>query len=165
MSTIRDIAGRSGPAAAEGHALRAVPELPLLRLERLAKTYRDPMTLKPFTAVRDVTLDLERGEIFGLLGPNGAGKTTTIKMILGLARPTGSSPDIGSSRMRSVGSLMRACARPTRCVIPLENFRSGFRAWAASPRRARSSCARLRRTCGAMPKRAPERSRYSSGVR
>src|SRR4029077_8229335 len=48
----------------------------------------DAMTLRPFTAVEDVTLTLERGEIFGLLGPNGAGKTTTLKMILGLARPT-----------------------------------------------------------------------------
>jgi len=88
MSTFRDIAGSQGSAAAAGRALHAVPAVPLLRLDRLGKTYRDPMTLKPFTAVREVTLELERGEIFGLLGPNGAGKTTTIKMILGLARPT-----------------------------------------------------------------------------
>jgi ABC-2 type transport system ATP-binding protein len=52
------------------------------------KSYRDPMTLRPFTAVDGVSLTLARGEIFGLLGPNGAGKTTTIKMILGMARPT-----------------------------------------------------------------------------
>ena len=50
--------------------------------------YRDPMTLKSFTAVSEISLSLERGEIFGLLGPNGAGKTTTIKMLLGLCRPT-----------------------------------------------------------------------------
>ena len=88
MSTIRDTVKTHGPGAAGDRSLHAVPGLPLLRLEALRKTYRDPMTLKPFTAVRDVTLELERGEIFGLLGPNGAGKTTTIKMILGLARPT-----------------------------------------------------------------------------
>jgi ABC-2 type transport system ATP-binding protein len=69
-------------------SLRAVEAPELLVLERLGKTYRDPMTLQPFTAVDGISLALERGEIFGLLGPNGAGKTTTIKMILGLARPT-----------------------------------------------------------------------------
>lgn len=39
-------------------------------------------------AVRDLTLEVQPGEIFGFLGPNGAGKTTTIRMIVGLLRPT-----------------------------------------------------------------------------
>ena len=39
-------------------------------------------------AVRDLTLSVPRGEIFGFLGPNGAGKSTSIKMLLGLAKPT-----------------------------------------------------------------------------
>jgi ABC-2 type transport system ATP-binding protein len=39
-------------------------------------------------AVRDLTLSVRRGEIFGFLGPNGAGKSTSIKMLLGLVRPT-----------------------------------------------------------------------------
>jgi ABC-2 type transport system ATP-binding protein len=38
-------------------------------------------------AVRDVTFDVRKGEIFGLLGPNGAGKTTSIRMILDIFRP------------------------------------------------------------------------------
>jgi ABC-2 type transport system ATP-binding protein len=38
-------------------------------------------------AVKDVSLNIKRGEIFGFLGPNGAGKTTTISMILGLMYP------------------------------------------------------------------------------
>lgn len=41
-----------------------------------------------FTAVGDVSFQIERGEIFGLLGPNGAGKSTTFKMLCGLLRPT-----------------------------------------------------------------------------
>ena len=41
-----------------------------------------------FTAVNDVTFNIQQGEIFGFLGPNGAGKTTTIRMLLGLLRPT-----------------------------------------------------------------------------
>lgn len=40
-------------------------------------------------AVDRVTLDVNRGEIFGFLGPNGAGKTTTIKMLAGLMKPSG----------------------------------------------------------------------------
>ena len=42
----------------------------------------------PTTAVDDLSLQIERGEVFGLLGPNGAGKTTTILMLLGLSEPT-----------------------------------------------------------------------------
>jgi ABC-2 type transport system ATP-binding protein len=39
-------------------------------------------------AVEDLTLNVERGEVFGFLGPNGAGKTTSVKMLLGLTAPT-----------------------------------------------------------------------------
>jgi ABC-2 type transport system ATP-binding protein len=39
-------------------------------------------------AVADLTLDVEKGEVFGFLGPNGAGKTTAVKMLLGLIYPT-----------------------------------------------------------------------------
>ena len=74
---------RSGP-----HGLSEVAPLQPVTLDRVSKVYRDPMTLKPFTAVDEITFALERGEIFGLLGPNGSGKTTTIKVLLGLGRPT-----------------------------------------------------------------------------
>ena len=40
-------------------------------------------------AVRNLSLRVRRGEIFGFLGPNGAGKSTSIKMLLGLVKPTG----------------------------------------------------------------------------
>ena len=40
------------------------------------------------TAVRDLNLTIDEGEIFGLLGPNGAGKTTTIRMLTMLTKPT-----------------------------------------------------------------------------
>ncbi|MEM3781343.1 MAG: ATP-binding cassette domain-containing protein [Candidatus Micrarchaeaceae archaeon] len=53
-----------------------------ITLERVTKAFGN------FIAVNDVSLKIEKGEIFGLLGPNGAGKSTTISMILGLAGPT-----------------------------------------------------------------------------
>src|SRR5262245_48257465 len=39
-------------------------------------------------AVRNLALDVPRGEVFGFLGPNGAGKSTSVKMLLGLVKPT-----------------------------------------------------------------------------
>ena len=51
-------------------------------------------------------------------------------------RPSGSRPDIGSSRNTSSGSLMRAWARPTRCSMPFENLRSGSRRSPPMPTRS-----------------------------
>ena len=53
----------------------------LLQIRNLTKSYGD------IQAVRDLSLDIFSGEVFGLLGPNGAGKTTTIKLMSGLLRP------------------------------------------------------------------------------
>lgn len=39
------------------------------------------------TAVRDLTLNVPRGAVYGLLGPNGAGKTTTLRMIMSIILP------------------------------------------------------------------------------
>jgi ABC-2 type transport system ATP-binding protein len=60
----------------------------VLKVEGLAKTFRKPFTGKMVEAVRGISFDVTRGEIFGFLGPNGAGKTTTIKMLTGLIAPT-----------------------------------------------------------------------------
>ena len=46
------------------------------------------LTLSNKTIVRDVTLNVEEGEVVGLLGPNGAGKTSTFNMIVGLIKPS-----------------------------------------------------------------------------
>lgn len=51
-------------------------------LDQLSKTYDSTR------AVADLSLTIERGEIFGFLGANGAGKTTTIRMLCGLSRPS-----------------------------------------------------------------------------
>src|SRR5215472_18806759 len=66
----------------------------VLRVSRLAKTFRRPMSGRRVEAVRGVSFDVKRGEIFGFLGPNGAGKTTTIKMLMGLVAPTAGEMEI-----------------------------------------------------------------------
>ncbi len=61
----------------------------MLNLKNLTKNYDG------FTAVRNLSLRVPAGELFGFLGPNGAGKTTTIKMISGLLCPSAGTVEIG----------------------------------------------------------------------
>ena len=49
----------------------------------LAKRYKETI------ALAGLTMTVPRGEVFGFLGPNGAGKTTAVKLLLGLAQPSG----------------------------------------------------------------------------
>lgn len=58
-------------------------EEPAIHAEHLHKRYGDK------TAVDDVSLRIDPGEVFGILGTNGAGKTTTVEMIAGLRKPDG----------------------------------------------------------------------------
>jgi ABC-2 type transport system ATP-binding protein len=58
-------------------------------------------------AVKGVSFDVRRGEIFGFLGPNGAGKTTTIKMLTGLIAPTGGEAYLFGKRVPLVESRER----------------------------------------------------------
>ncbi len=51
-------------------------------------------TFGTFTAAKDISFNIKKGEIFGLLGPNGAGKSTTFKMLCGLLKPTSGKADI-----------------------------------------------------------------------
>jgi ABC-2 type transport system ATP-binding protein len=66
--------------------------MPILTVNNLAKTFTSGFwpfsSLSSYTAVNNVSFQLNEGEILGLLGPNGAGKTTTIQMLLGTLTPT-----------------------------------------------------------------------------
>jgi ABC-2 type transport system ATP-binding protein len=63
---------------------------PVISLSRLSKTYPPG-----FHALKDVDLDIQRGEIFALLGPNGAGKTTLISIVCGIVNPTSGAAVVG----------------------------------------------------------------------
>lgn len=54
----------------------------MIRTDQLRKDYGD------FVAVRNVTLEIQKGDVFALIGPNGAGKTTLLKMLAGLLTPS-----------------------------------------------------------------------------
>jgi len=56
---------------------------PIIDTHGLSKTFKGIQALKP------LDLQVQQNSICGFLGPNGAGKTTTIKLLLGLAKPTG----------------------------------------------------------------------------
>ena len=56
---------------------------PIISVSNLSKTYA-----AGFQALKNINLDIRRGEIFALLGPNGAGKTTLISIICGIVNPT-----------------------------------------------------------------------------
>jgi ABC-2 type transport system ATP-binding protein len=62
---------------------REVVLKPVVSVSDLSKTYASG-----FQALKNVNLDIRRGEIFALLGPNGAGKTTLINIICGIVNPT-----------------------------------------------------------------------------
>lgn len=64
----------------------AVTAPPIVKIRGLGKTYAGG-----FEALKNVNLDIRRGEIFALLGPNGAGKTSTLECLEGLRAPSGGS--------------------------------------------------------------------------
>ncbi len=72
----------AGPSASSGRSPESTAS-PAVHAAGLSKRFGDTI------AVNSLSMTVPRGEVFGFLGPNGAGKTTVVKLLLGLARPTG----------------------------------------------------------------------------
>ncbi len=86
MIETRAAGGASAPAASSARIRHAsLTELPVtetaIRLSGITKSYNG------YVAVRDLSLEVPRGSVFGLLGPNGAGKTTTLRMVMNILAP------------------------------------------------------------------------------
>jgi ABC-2 type transport system ATP-binding protein len=101
----------------------------LLRIENLSKTFSNPFSKTSIEAVKNVSFQIQRGEVYALLGPNGAGKSTIIKMIAGLILPTSGKiflNEIDTSGKSIIYKHLSAILEGTRNVYwrlnPLENL-------------------------------------------
>jgi ABC-2 type transport system ATP-binding protein len=88
------------PSAAD----RAVPKGAdtVIRIDHLERRFGD------FYAVRELSFEVQRGEVFGLLGANGAGKSTTFRMLCGLLPPTGGELEVAGVDLRYAPAKARA---------------------------------------------------------
>ncbi len=101
---------------------------PAITVEHLEKRYGE------LVAVRDVTFEVRRGEIFGILGPNGSGKTTTVECLQGLRRADGGTLRVlgldptrqADQLRRRIGAQLQDSALPDRIRVgeALELFSS-----------------------------------------
>ncbi|MFD1955548.1 methionine ABC transporter ATP-binding protein [Paenibacillus thailandensis] len=73
----------------------------MIALQNITKTYRSRG--QTVDAVRDITLHVEKGEIFGIIGHSGAGKSTLIRCINLLERPTSGSVTVGGTELTKLG--------------------------------------------------------------
>ena len=109
---------------------------PALSLRGLSKSYG------AVAAVRDISLDVGQGEIFGLIGPNGAGKTTLLECVLGLCRPDAGAITVqgidarshSATAMERIGAQLQTSALPD-AMTPRQALRlcASFYARAAQP--------------------------------
>ncbi|HVM34947.1 MAG TPA: ABC transporter ATP-binding protein [Actinomycetota bacterium] len=124
-------------------------------------------------AVRGVSFEIEKGELFGLLGPNGAGKTTTIKMLITLLTPTS-----GSARV--LGHDVVTDARAVRATIgyvfggdrglyerlsALDNLRYFAELYSVDPRLQKRRIAELLDMVGLTGREKERVEGYSRGMR
>jgi ABC-2 type transport system ATP-binding protein len=79
----------------------------VIRVERLKKEFRQGFWMRRVLAVKDISFQVDRGDIFGFLGPNGAGKTTTIKMLTGLISPSSGRAELFGDTVPSRKALGR----------------------------------------------------------
>jgi ABC-2 type transport system ATP-binding protein len=118
--------------------MQLTTDQPALQVSRLSKTYTGDVQ-----AVRDVSFNVARGEVFGLLGPNGAGKSTTIGMLTTTIAPTSGTAhlagwDVVESPLqaRRVSSVVFQEAVVDRALSGRRNLDTHARLWGVDRRLA-----------------------------
>jgi ADP-glucose pyrophosphorylase len=80
----------------------------MIKMEIALQTTKPTKKFNDFTAVDNLNITIERGEVFGLLGPNGAGKTTTLRIVSTLLLPTSGTVKVfGLDVVRDAGEVRR----------------------------------------------------------
>ena len=77
---------------------------PAISIRNLTKEFAIPFKRERLVALRNLSLEVPEGEVYGLLGPNGSGKSTAMKIVLGLVTPTSGSTAIFGCDSRKVES-------------------------------------------------------------
>lgn len=77
---------------------------PAISIQNVTKVYAIPFRREKVTAVENLSLTVEPGQVYGLLGPNGSGKSTTMKIVLGLVTPTSGTTEIFGRESTAVAS-------------------------------------------------------------
>src|SRR5882762_1052906 len=120
-------------------------------------------------AVRNLTLDVPQGEVFGFLGPNGAGKSTSVKMLLGLVFPTSGEAEIlgrtiGDVKARSKVGFLPEHFRFYDWLTPAELLKLHGRLYGVSQSALRERIPALLDLVGLTPHRDKRLHEFSKGM-
>src|SRR5438445_12938928 len=144
-------------------------------LRRVYRTHTGTIRrrVKEIEAVKGVSFEIEKGELFGLLGPNGAGKTTTIKMLITLLIPTaGSARVLGYDVVKDarevrkrIGYVFGGERGLYERLSGLDNLRYFAELYAVPPREQRPRIAELLDLVGLTGREKQRVAGYSRGMR
>jgi ABC-2 type transport system ATP-binding protein len=73
----------------------------IISVKNLTKSFGD------FTAVKSISFEVQKGEIFGFLGANGAGKTTAMKMLIGISKPTSGEASVAGFDVKTNAEMVK----------------------------------------------------------
>jgi len=123
-------------------------------------------------ALRDVSINVESGTVFGFLGPNGAGKTTTIKVLLGLLKPTTGSALVmgydtvtGSEKIRANCGVLLEHNGLYEMLSAEENLEYFARIWALSANERKARIKELLTHIGLWERRKEKIGNWSKGMK
>ncbi|CAG0972748.1 partial putative ABC transporter ATP-binding protein [Gammaproteobacteria bacterium] len=94
--------------------------MPLISLDHVARTFDTPAG--PFTALRDVSLDIERGEFVTVIGQSGSGKSTLLGLLAGIDHPTSGTVHVAGTAVHTLSERAMSAWRGTAVGIVFQFF-------------------------------------------